>query len=471
MLRQKVQALIQRVFGRKSEKLDPAQLLMELGELLCVETPRDDDDPPEPPKPRGKRRASTQILPENIPEERTVIDPPEVTADPDAYECIGEESRVELDVEPMRLVRHVIIRRKFRRKDRSEAPVIAPAPKQLISGSIASTSLLTFIIIAKFVDHLPLYRLEKIFRRHGVELVRKRMCSWLWQMGHWLLTIYDEMKKEAFATGYLQIDETPVKYLSPGHGRTKQGYLWAYHAPGQAVLFDWQTGRGIPCLASMLEGYRGAVQCDGYRVYPAYNNSLPLEKRLVLYACWAHVRRKFYEARKDSPFASEILAQIQVLYRIERGLRKRSATADERKAVRQEQSRPVVEAIGTAIEQHTAQHLPQGPTGSAVRYARNLWPMLIRFLDDGRVEIDNNLVENAIRPVALGRKAWLFFGSDEAGAPAAVIFSIVETCRKLGINPREYLLDVLARLPSLSAAQARELTPAKWRAARAAKAA
>lgn len=472
LLRQKVQALIQRIFGRKSEKLDSAQLLLELGELLSAETTPDDDDPsPTPTKPRGKRRASAQMLPENLPEERTVIDPPEVKANPDAYECIGEEVRVELDVDPMRLVRHVIVRRKFRLKDRSAAPVIAPAPQQLIPGSIASASLLTFIIIAKFVDHLPLYRLEGIFRRHGVELVRKRMCSWLWQMGHWLTTIYDQMKIDAFASGYLQVDETPVNYLSPGHGSTKKGYLWVYHAPGHAVIFDWQTGRGAKCLESMLDDYSGIVQCDGYNAYPAYNNTRPLDDRLVLHACWAHVRRKFFDARKDSDFARMMLRSIQDLYRIESRLRKEAASPDQRQAVRQEQSRPIIETIGKAIKEHESSHLPQGLTGKAVRYTSNLWPVLTGFLDDGRIEIDNNLVENAIRPTAIGRKNWLFFGSDEAGAPAAIIYSIVETCRKLDINPREYLLDVLSRLPSLSANQARELTPAKWAAAQQAQAA
>jgi len=466
LLKQKIHSLIMRLFGKKSEKLDPKQLLLELGELLeVVPEPVDDDPPPKPPKPRGKHTRAKERLPDDLPVERSVIDPPEVVANPDAYVCIGEEESVELDVEPMRFVKRVTVRRKFVLRDRSQAPVIAPALPSLITGSIASPSLLTHIVISKYIDHLPLYRQQKIFHRHGIEISRKSMCSWIWKVGHWLTTIYDEMKKEAWANGYLQIDETPIRYLDPGFGKTRQGYLWAYHAPGQAIVFDWRTGRGSDSLKAMLRDYQGDVQCDGYQVYQSYNHSRGQDRRLTMHGCWAHVRRKFFEAKDDSPFALEILTDIQGLYRIETQLRAEGATPGRRHQLRQE-SRPLVEQILQKVSDHRQRYLPQGHTGKAVTYLYNQSPVLSGFLDNGRIEIDNNLVENAIRPTAIGKKNWLFIGSADAGYQSAVIYSVVETCRKLAINPREYLLDVLPRLPALKAYEARQLTPSQWLAAR-----
>ena len=289
------------------------------------------------------------------------------------------------------------------------------------------------------------------------------MSSWIGQVGDSLRTIYDEMKREMFAGGYLQVDETPVKYLSPGNGRTKQGYLWAYLSPGRAILFDWNTGRGAGCLRPMLEGFEGRVQCDGYAAYTAYNDWRIANKltRLPLHACWAHARRKFVEAR-GVPLADEVLLEIQKLYRVEDKLREGGVSVEQRRLQRSKHSKPAIDQIESLMSQ--ASHvLPQSPMGKAVGYTRSLWPKLTSYIDHGQVEIDNNLVENAIRPTALGRKNYMFFGSAEAGQASAIIYSVVQTCRMLEINVRDYLVDVFNRLPYATANEAREMTPSKWK--------
>lgn len=290
------------------------------------------------------------------------------------------------------------------------------------------------------------------------------MSGWMWTIADWLTLIYDEMKLEVLETQYLQVDETVIKYLAPGTGRAQQGYLWVYHAPGTGVVFDWHPGRSAACLNSMLDGYNGSIQTDGYRAYQTYNsrrieNGQPA---LIMFACWAHARRYFYEAKDESYFSRWMLRQIQLLYQVESRLREKNAGPALREAVRQAESRMILNRINKALKAKLHTHLPKSLTGKAIGYTLHLWKELARYPEDGRVEIDNNLVENAIRPTAIGKKNWLFFGSENAGKQSAILYSILETCRKLNINPYEYLTDVLSRLPHITNQQVRELTPAKW---------
>ena len=469
---QKIQFLLSRLFGKKSEKLDPNQLLLSLNmdEFLAG----GEDDGPEKPQPpeskRRERKTRKDRLPEDLPVERVVIDPDEVVAHPEDYKCIGEETLEELEVVPTRFFKRIIVRRKFvKRTDRAQAPIIAPPPARLIEKSFATPSLLTHIVISKYVDHLPLYRQEQILAtRYGIRLSRKTMSGWMWSIADWLRLVYDEMKKELFENRYLQVDETFIKYLEPGAGRAQQGYLWAYHAPGVGVLYDWHASRSASCLEHMLKEYDGAIQTDGYQAYQTYNRQRVESGRepLSLFACWAHARRYFLKAEAESGFARWMLRQIQLLYRIEKRLRDCNAAPSLREAVRQAESTMILQRMEKALKARKFSHLPSSLTGEAVDYTLRLWEQLIRYTQDGRVEIDNNLVENAIRPTAVGKKNWLFFGSEHAGWQSAVLFSILETCRKVEINPQEYLLDVLTRLPNMTNQQIGELTPAKWLQAR-----
>jgi len=467
LLRDKVDLLVRRVFGSSSEKLDPDQLLLDLG---AGEEPGFDEEPAAgdeaAPAPRKKRAAKRDRLPDGLPEERTVIDPPEVAACPEEWRLIGSEETVKLDVEPMRFKKVVTERRKYVRRDGVGAPVIAPAPEQLIPGSFASASLLARICTGKFADHLPLYRQEQIFARENIILPRKTLCGWVWRTANWLRIIYEGMRQEVFEAAYLQADETPIRYICPGNGKTKTGYLWVYLAPGRGVFFEWHASRGSECLEDTLGAFDGTVQTDGYAAYESHNGGREDGRKLKLGNCWAHARRGFFRAQDESALAKAVLKDIQELYRVEAELRDAGAGADQREARRRAESAPMLAALKAKLEDHRPHHLPRSLTGKAVSYALERWDGLTMYVGNGEMEIDNNLVENAIRPSAIGKKNWLFFGSESGGWQNAVMYTAVQNCKMHGINPEEYLKDVLGRLPHIKAEAARELTPAKWLAAR-----
>lgn len=467
LLRDKVDMLVRRVFGSSSEKLDAGQLLLDLG---MGEEPAFDEQEAAgedaAPAPRKKRTAKRDRLPDDLPEERTVIDPPEVVASPEDYRLIGSEETVKLDVEPMRFKKVVIERRKYVRRAGGGAPVVAPAPEQLIPGSFASASLLAHINTGKFADHQPLYRQEQIYAREGILLSRKTMCVWVWRTANWLRIIYEELRLEVFAAACLQADETPIRYLCPGHGKAKKGYLWVYLAPGRGVYFEWHAGRGADCLADTLGNYGGTVQTDGYIAYESHNKARPDGGKLKLGHCWAHARRNFFRAQDESALAKAVLADIQGLYKVEAELREAGAGAQQRAARRKAESAPMLAALKAKLEAQRPHHLPKSLTGKAISYALERWDGLIMYVGNGEMEIDNNLVENAIRPSAIGKKNWLFFGSESGGWQNAVMYTVVQNCKMHGINPEEYLKDVLGRLPHIKADEARELTPLKWLAAR-----
>lgn len=468
LLRDKIDMLVRRVFGTSSEKLDPDQLLLDLGEMagpVFDESEEVEEDTKVTGK-RKKRKLKKDRLPDNLPEDRIIIDPPEVQANPDDFRLIGSEETVKLDVNPMRFRKVVTVRNKYVRKDNSAAPVIVPAPAQLIQGSFASASLLARICTGKFADHLPLYRQEQIFARDNIILSRKTMCSWVWRTADWMRLIYEQIWAELRDLGYLQVDETQIEYLSPGNGKTKKGYLWVYYAPGIGIFFDWHASRASTCLDKTLENFDGVIQTDGYESYVTYNKSRDDDRKLTHACCWAHARRKFHESQDGSPLAKAVLKDIQELYRVESELRESCASVQERAEKRKKESAPVLAVIKQKIQNPPLHYLPQSPTRKAINYTLERWDKLCVYLDNGAVEIDNNLIENSIRPSALGKKNWMFFGSKDGGWQNAVMYTIMANCKMHGINPEEYLNDVLSQLPHITADKARQLTPAKWLAAR-----
>jgi len=468
LLRQKLDLLIRKLFGAQSEKLDPAQLLLLLQgfddgpkapEPVVAEEPRRSTDPL-PPRERRPR------LPEHLPVVEEVLDPAPVRACPAAWRCIGEEVSEQLDYEPARFLRRRLIRRKYvRRGEVDTVPVIASLPESLQERCLAAPGLLAQILIAKYCDHLPLYRQEQIYRtRHGVELPRQSMARWVGLAADWLRPIYETMRTGVLAGGYVQVDETPIRYLEPGHGRTKHGYLWAYSRPGGDVLFDWQTNRAAACLDNIIAAdFTGTLQCDGYSAYPAFADRRA--GKVTLAGCWAHVRRKFHEAIEGAPrTAGWIIRQIAHLYRVEKTLRRKHAGPRLRAAVRAHQSRPLVTRLHRALTRLklSRRHLPQSLLGQAIDYTLSQWPALCHYLQEGRIEIDNNLVENAIRPTAIGKKNWLFIGDAEAGQRGAILYTLIESCRRRGLDPHAYLRDVLTRLPAMTNWQIKDITPEAW---------
>jgi hypothetical protein len=271
--------------------------------------------------------------------------------------------------------------------------------------------------------------------------------------------------------GYVQIDETPIRYLEPGHGKAKLGYLWTCRQPRGDTVYHWETSRAADCLKKIVPvDFEGFIQCDGYRAYDAFVRAHG--KVIALAGCWAHVRRPFYEARLDTPRAAGlILHLLQNLYRIEKRLRQTKASPKLRLLTRQYESRPIIARIHRTLLcwQNKHEFLPQSLMGKAISYALGEWDSLLLYLQDGRLEIDNNLVENAIRPTAIGKKNWLFFGEAHAGERSAIIYTIVEACRRRRLDPFAYLRDIFTRLPTATNWQIKDLTPEAWAKANAAR--
>lgn len=471
LLKEKIQYLLKKLFGRKSEKLDPNQLelaFLELHEMQAQleEAEAELDSNPKPESRRGKRKPLTDRIPEDLPVEVVDIIPDEVKENPEAWKKIGQEELEELDVSPTHFFRRLIIRHKYVRiDDHTAAPVIAPAPKRLIENSYASAGLLLQIILNKYCDHLPLYRQEQIFyQRYGVELSRKTMSGWMTLMGDWFSLIYESLRQEIRSNHYIQADETFVKYQEPGKSYCPNGYLWAYHAPEVGVLFEWHASRAATCLEKMLCTYQGRLQTDGYGAYESFLNkpeNADLKKGIIHSACWAHVRRKFIESQPN-PLAKQMVEKIKELYKIEARLREHPEL--DRSAVRKKDAQPVLEEMRKLLDAEQARHLPKSNIGKAINYTLRLWDKLCVYIDYSELEIDNNLVENTIRPTAIGKKNFLFFGSPTSGQTSAIIYSLIETCRKLEINPAEYLKDVLEALPEMISNDACKYTPAQWKA-------
>lgn len=477
LLKEKIDLLVRRIFGKSSEQLDDRQLMLLLqgGDDGAKKDPASSASPGaleaeikergRDGKPARARKEREARVPEHLPAVDEVIEPEEVAAAPEAWRHIGEEVTEQLDYQPARFLRRRIIRKKYVRRDEPhQAPVIA-ALNTLQERSIAAPGLLAQIIVAKYCDHLPLYRQEQIYAtRHGIAIPRQSMARWLELAADWLRPIYEHIHTGVMAGGYVQVDETPVEYLSPGNGQTKQGYLWACKRPGADVSFTWATSRAAHCLERIIPAdFTGTVQCDGYQAYPSFAKRS--EGRITLAACWAHARRKFHEALESAPqHAGWVLLHIQHLYRVEKQLRMTRAGPRQRQATRAAESLMIVERIHRALTRikRSRRHLPKSAMGRAIDYALTHWAMLCVYLEDGRVEIDNNPVENSIRPTAIGKKNWLFIGEAEAGQRSAVLFTIIESCRNRGIDPQTYLRDVLTRLPSMTNRQTKDVIPKAW---------
>jgi transposase len=499
LLRQKLDALIRRYFGSpKNEGVDPQQLQLLLAGLPVEPAPTPapaPETPASPNRPARARRPARSGLPENLPVQRVVLLPTEVQEHPEQFRQIEEVLTKELDFEPGHFFWRHYVRPKFVRRPVSTAAETTPAghasvaasttvspvalalaaaavcdlpevliaalPNRLIEKGLPGVGLLVHLILSRFEDHLPYYRLEKIFReRHQVPLARQSMMDWADQLAQWLQPIYRQMKQELLAGHYVQADETPIWYLDREvPGRSCQGYLWVYSRPGGNVLFEWRTGRGREGPQEFLRDFQGQLQCDGYEVYP----SLVANRtdRLLIF-CWAHVRRKFFEAQKHDRRAAWFVKQISLLYALERRLREGHAGPALRAAARSAEATMVLARIGRALQRLQPHVLPQSLLGQAIGYTVKLWPGLNEYVAHGHVEIDNNSVENAIRPTAIGKKNFLFIGHPETGWRSAVIYSILGSCRRYGLDPAQYLRDVLTRLPDMKQSEIPGVTPKAW---------
>jgi transposase len=378
---------------------------------------------------------------------------------------IGYESAEQLDVEPAKYFVRVIKREKRACPHCPEQGVVcAPLAPRIIEKSLASDRLIIETIVHKYADHLPLYRQSAILERDsGVELSRATLCGWVMRVGELLRPISRAMAEELLGGDYLQADETPVGVqMHDGRGQNHQAYLWQYSRPGGVVIFDFQLSRGREGPKRFLANFEGILQTDGYSGYDRVGGP-----KLIHAGCWAHARRYFFQAVEAHPedrAAIALVATIDELFAIDARAREQNLTVIERDQLRQQKARPILESIKSQIETAKGQTLPKSALAKACNYTLTFWNRLTRFLDHPILELSTNAAENAIRPVALGRKNWIHFGSQEAGPRIAAILSIVETCRRLQLPIRDYLAAILPGLADLPVSRVAELTPIAWAA-------
>ncbi len=465
-LRLQMAWLKKKVFGGgQGESLDKAQLTLALGILeqrvaaisvqkVCYERVQQE-----------AKRVSAPERFEKLPVKETIeLTPEEVKADPDLYEKIGEERTFEVDIVLPQLVKREIIRGKYRhRLDRSRPPVVAAAPARAVSGGYASAGLLAWVMIAKYVEHLPLYRQEKQWARQGVRISRQTMVDWVAQSATWLQVIYREMYRRLLAGGYLQCDETPIRCQDPDvAGKTVQGWLWVLGRPKSDVVFHWRMSREHAHALELLRGYKGLLQSDGY---PAYENAARENPEMVHLGCWAHARRYFTQALEESPVrAGFILRLIGSLYHWERTWDEQNCGPALRAARRRSHFALTLSLLKRSAFKLRELVRPKSALGEACTYLLNHWDVLVAHCDHGRSRLDNNLIENAIRPSAIGKKNWMFIGHPEAGDRSAIIYSIVVSCQRHGIDPFAYIKDVLTRLPRMTNQEKLDdLLPSSWK--------
>jgi transposase len=466
-------------FGRRSEKLDPDQLQLGLEDLeraaAAVEAAQEavaaSRDTPRPARPRRRHLGA---LPTHLPRVEVLVDV-EDKACPccgAALHVIGEATSEMLDVIPAQYRVKVIRRPRYGCRACEEAVVQAPAPERPITGGMATEALLAQVLVAKYADFLPLYRQAGIFARHGIELDRSTLCDWVGRACWWLEPLWRLLHRHVMSSTRIFADDTLLPVLDPGRGRTKTGRLWGYAVddrPWQgstppAVVYLYAEDRKGEHPAAHLADFHGVLQVDGYGGFKSLlENRPPGAIRLAF--CWAHCRRRFYEIHQatGSPLAAEALRPIRDLYAIEAEIRGRSA--EERRAVRQERSRPLVEALHPWLVAQLERVSGKSALAEAIRYALRHWQGLALFLDDGRLELDTNTVERAIRPIALGRKNALFAGSDGGARHWATVASLVATAKLNGVEPLAWLTDVLERMVSgrTRSHELHQLLPWAWK--------
>ena len=402
--------------------------------------------------PHGRRE-----IPSGLPRNEIIIEPEERSS---ASKCIGKEVTEELEYRPGKLYVNRYIRLKYKEEDTGNI-IIGSLPNRPIEKGIPGPGLLSHILVSKYVDHLPIYRQLKQFKREEIEISQSTMNDWIKYSCQLLEPLYQQLKVEVLSSDYLMIDETPIRVLdSKIKGRSHTGYFWVYYSPlKKMVFFDYRTNRSREGPNEILKDYHGYIQTDAYSGY----DEVSKKEGVTSVGCFAHARR-YFEQSKDTDRERSIwmLEKIGQLYEIERTLRDQNASFEKRHAKRQESSLPVLSEIRDWLDKDILEVLPKSIIGKAIGYMHNNWQRLNRYLDHGKLEIDNNLVENAIRPVALGRKNYLFKGSHKGAQRSAILYSLLNTVNLQNKNPWKYLRDTLIRIPDHSIKKLNQLLPSNY---------
>lgn len=466
-LRQQLDVLCRRLFGKKSEKVDPRQLQLALEQLANepgpVTEPIEMDSGETPVREHTRRRGhGRQVLPAHLP--RTVVtldiaDADKVCACGAHKVVIGTTDSEKLDYVPASFRIVQTSRLKYACPTCHDGVVEAVAPPQAVEKSLAAEGLLAHVVVSKYADHLPLHRLEGIFARSGVTLARSTLCDWVADVATALAPIGEQLRRDITASRYIQTDDTPVTVL--GHdGGSFKGRVWTYLDPlGRQVVFEATATHERAGPETFLADFSGRLQADAYTGYDALYRS----GRIIEIACWAHARRRFVEALQTDTSAAPVVALIQQLYDAERAVR--DATPEDRRQAREAQSRPLLARLDAVRQDLGARTLPKSPLGDALRYLDRQWLALQRYVADGDLIIDNNNAERQLRTVAVGRNNWLFAGSMAGAHRAALLYSLIQSCRLAGVPPFPYMRDVLMRVASHPHHAIHQLTPKGWTAA------
>jgi transposase len=485
---EKLQLLIQRLlrqqFGRRSEQLSPDQLQLGLEDLeqdIAAGEAARDAHAPQAAQARSRRQKDAErnhgALPSHLPRYEVVID----IASRDCPCCggqlhpIGELRSEQLDIVPAQVRVRVTRRPRYACRSCEGAVVVAPAPERPIDGGMATEALVVHVVVSKFCDALPLYRQSKMFERQGIALDRSTLSNWVGRACWWLTPLYELLLNTALSSAKLFADDTTLPVLDPGRGRTRTGRLWCYAVddrpwagPGHPIAaYIYSEDRKNIRPANHLADFRGVLQVDGYDGFKRLAGNRA-DGSVTLAFCWAHMRRPFFEfhASTQSSLAAAVLAEIARLYAIEAEIR--GQPADRRRQVRQERSRPIVEALHAWLKEHLERVSAVSDLAKAIRYALRHWPGLTVFLEDGRIEMDTNVVERAIRPHTLTRKNALFAGSDGGARRWAIAMTLIQTAKLNGVDPQAWLTDVLERIVSgqIKVNELHQLLPWNWKAAR-----
>ena len=471
-----VEQLKRMLFGPKSEKMTEEQakeLAAVVGDLGEQEQrpaadseevlgTQDTEETSEKEPPRRRKRSPRQV-PVNLEVQTTLLEP----TDPPCAQCgrwgeeIGREVSEQVDLIPAKLILRRTVRIKRKCGCGCGGIAIAPLPPQILPGSKLGVGLAVFILLSKYDDHLALYTLERIFReRHQVVIPRQQMVQWIEHIAGLLRLIVDRMWVRMKQRDYLQIDETPVRVLDPEvKGKAARGYLWFFAHPGGDVILIFDQGRSHEVPLKALTGFQGLFQSDDFSAYGTLARKLPGVRRS---GCAAHARRRFYDAAlQGDRQAIWFITRFREIYRIEDEVR--DVTPEQRQQIRTERAPQIWAEMKTRAEQLQLLTLPQGLLGKAIGYFLHEYDVLQIYLERPDYQVDNNLVENSIRPSCVGKKRWLFIGHPQAGWRSAVIYSLIQSCRRRGLDPQEYLTDVLGRLPSMKNTEIDCLLPENWK--------
>lgn len=461
-LKQQLEELKRLIFGSKSERFAPSddsQL-----SLFDIEQQEEQEKQTEEinytrEKPiKEKQQPVRASIPSHLPRIEEIVEPENIE---EGSKKIGEEITEVLEYNPAKVYVRKIVRPKYAKPD-NDGIQIAELPTLPIPKGNAGASLLAYIMVSKYVDHLPFYRQIQIFKRQNIIFSDSTLNGWFNATARLVEPLYNTLQKQALDCDYIQADESPIGVQdSHKKGSLHKGYQWVYHSPiKRLVLFKYHPGRERKAPQSVLHDFTGTLQTDGYNAY----QDMQTKGEIIYLACMAHARRYFEKALdNDKKRAEHALLKIQDLYLIERKAREREISFNTRKRYRQLYARPILSELEIWLQKNLGQTLPKSAIGKAIAYMYNLWPKLKAYVDDGKYEIDNNLIENAIRPLALGRKNYLFAGSHNAAQNAAMFYSFFATCKVADVNPLAWLTDILNRIPDHKANKLNELLPQNWK--------